>query len=82
MMQDIAPFGLRLPASLRAELEAAAHHNQRSLNAELIFRLRESLRLQGRTLLDYSDGELVEELMARYDRDRVYIRLGDKADET
>lgn len=78
MMQDISPFGLRLPADLRAELEAAAKRNERSLNSELIFRLRESLRLERRTLLDYSDAELLEELLARYDRDQMYIRLGAK----
>ena len=80
-MQDIAPFGLRLPPDLKAELEQSAAKHQRSLNAELVYRLRESIRLENRHLLDYPDAELVEELMARYDRENLYIRLGDRKSE-
>lgn len=37
--RDINPFGLRLPADLRAKLETAAQLAGRSLNAEIVFRL-------------------------------------------
>lgn len=40
----IAPFGLRMQPELRAALEEAARENGRSLNAEIAYRLEESLR--------------------------------------
>lgn len=43
MSRDIAPFGLRLPVSLRQELEKAAKNSHRSINAELVLRLEQSL---------------------------------------
>lgn len=42
-MRDLVPLMLRLPAELHAQLKAAAARNERSLNAELIWRLRRSL---------------------------------------
>ena len=36
-------FNLRLPESLRERLRAAAKENGRSLNAEIVYRLRVSL---------------------------------------
>lgn len=35
-------FNLRLPADLRAQLDEAAKENDRSLNAEIVRRLRKS----------------------------------------
>jgi Arc-like DNA binding domain. len=40
---NIAPFGLRMLPSLRAQLEAAAQQSGRSLNAEIVFRLQSTL---------------------------------------
>lgn len=40
----IPPFGLRMQPELRAAIEAAAKESGRSLNAEIAFRLEESLR--------------------------------------
>lgn len=42
MSREINPFGLRMPAELKARLEDAAHDNRRSLNAEIVARLQES----------------------------------------
>ena len=36
MSRDIAPFGLRMPAELKAKLEKMATKNRRSLNAEIV----------------------------------------------
>jgi len=41
--QEIRGYALRLPLDLKRELEAAAAKNQRSLNSEIIVRLRASL---------------------------------------
>ncbi|WP_363797822.1 Arc family DNA-binding protein [Lysobacter firmicutimachus] len=43
MSREINPFGLRMPPELRSELEEAALSNGRSLNAEIVYRLEESL---------------------------------------
>lgn len=43
MSRDIAPFGLRMPAEMKAEIEAAAASNGRSMNAEIVARLERSL---------------------------------------
>lgn len=40
---SIAPFGLRMMPDLREKLEAAARMNGRSMNAEVIARLEDSL---------------------------------------
>ena len=42
MSRDIAPFGLRMPPDLKDKIEAAAHANGRSMNAEVIARLQRS----------------------------------------
>jgi hypothetical protein len=78
MMRDIAPFGLRIPADLKKRIEEAASQSLRSLNAEMIVRLSSSFR---GPLSDYSDGDLIAELMSRYERGDVYIRVGRPSSE-
>lgn len=43
MSRDINPFGLRMPPELKAKLEHLAHENRRSLNAEIVARLKDSV---------------------------------------
>jgi len=74
-LQNIAPFGLRMQPDLKSSLEKAARKIPRSLNAEIVSRLEQSLATR-RDLKDYSDGELIDELLRRYGRDGVLIRLG------
>lgn len=66
--QDTDKFIVRLPDGLRDELKAVAARNKRSMNAELVDRLEQSLagRPQAHAL---STGDLLDELM---------LRLGDK----
>lgn len=45
MSRHINPFGLRLPIKTKKALENAANKNGRSLNAELVSRLEESLEI-------------------------------------
>jgi hypothetical protein len=72
------PFGLRIPEDLKVQLERASVENARSLNSEMVLRLAESFR---RPLAGYSDGELVEELLARYERGDIFIRIGRTGDD-
>ncbi|MDQ5770828.1 MULTISPECIES: Arc family DNA-binding protein [Thiothrix] len=44
MSRDVNPFGLRMPPEVKEELEKLAEQNRRSLNAEIIVRLEESIR--------------------------------------
>ena len=43
MTREINPFGLRMPNELKEQLEREAKFNGRSLNSELVDRLRKSL---------------------------------------
>ena len=44
MVKDINPFGVRMPPEIKEELEKLAEQNRRSLNAEIVVRLEESIR--------------------------------------
>lgn len=46
MTREINPFGLRMPPKLKQTLEEEAKRNMRSLNAELVARLEESVAQQ------------------------------------
>lgn len=72
----IVPFGLRLQPELKDRLEKAAYGEaKRSLNAEIVKRLEESFERR-QDLAQCSDGELIDELIRRWGREAVYIRLG------
>ena len=43
MARDINPFGLRMPHDLKKLIEKSAKTNRRSMNAELILRLQDSI---------------------------------------
>lgn len=71
----IVPFGLRLQPELKEQLEAFARQKAHSLNSEIAERLERSVKF--RDELDaFTDGELIDELIRRYGRDGVFIRLG------
>jgi predicted transcriptional regulator len=73
--KDITPFGVRLPTELKDKLQKAANKNNRSMNAEVVARMAASF--DARTALkDFTDGELIDELIRRWGRDAVYVRLG------
>lgn len=78
MTRDINPFGLRLPSDLEEKIIEAKEKSGRSKNAEMVYRLQESFRPP---LAAYSDGELISELMSRYDRGDIYIRIGKPGSE-
>lgn len=73
---NIVPFGLRLQPELKEKLEKAAYGKPKwSLNAEIIERLENSLA-QRQALEQFSDGELIDELIRRWGREAVFVRLG------
>lgn len=81
MSRDISPFGVRIPADLKARIEESAAKNKRSINAEVVMRLGESFESTNGALAEFTDGELIKELLARYRRGEIYIRIG-KWDES
>lgn len=45
-VRDIAPFGVRMPSELKEVLEREAKINTRSLNSEIVDRLKKSMEQQ------------------------------------
>jgi hypothetical protein len=74
MKREIIPFGLRIPEDLKKRIDKAAAKSARSINAEIVARLNDSF--ERGPLADYADGQLIEELMSRYKRGEIYIRVG------
>ena len=72
-LSETHQFGLRMPEQLKEQLKAQAVKKHISLNAELVERLVDSFKSP---LHEFSDGELVAELMRRYAHDEIYIRIG------
>ncbi|QRX83278.1 Arc family DNA-binding protein [Glaciimonas sp. PAMC28666] len=44
-ISNVAPFGLRMQPELKAQLQAAADRNERSMNSEITARLNQSFEL-------------------------------------
>ena len=74
--RDSDKFMLRLPDGMRNQIMEAAKAGNRSMNAEIVTRLSESLGVTGGPLSGYTDGDLVKELLNRYERGAIYIRIG------
>lgn len=48
-----APLAIRMPESLHEAIRAAAHHNRRSINAELVMRLELSFEIEAPPVPDH-----------------------------
>lgn len=73
---NIAPFGLRMQPELKKALEDIAKGKPKwSLNAEIVERLDESLKTR-QELAQFTDGELIDELIRRWGREAVFVQLG------
>lgn len=79
MSRDISPFGVRMPHEIKERIEKAAAENLRSVNSEIVARLIASFDSSKEQLSSYSDGDLIKELIDRYERGAVYIRIGKDA---
>lgn len=77
MYKDINPLGIRFPAELRDKIAKSAEENLRSINAEVVAQMLAAYK-EKTTLAEFSDGELIDELIKRWGRDRVSIRLGER----
>jgi asparagine synthetase B (glutamine-hydrolysing) len=74
--RDIATFNVRMQPDLKKKLEAFGLGKVKwSLNGEINKRLEDSL-VARHELEAFSDGELIDELIKRWGRDNVLIRLG------
>lgn len=76
-MRNIPPTGVRIPDDLKDKLDEASKDSNRSLNSEIINRLKVSFELQDRPLASYPDADLVRELLLRYKHGDIAIRIGD-----
>ena len=75
MVKDIVPIGIRIPAPLKKQLKQAAKTNYRSMNAEIAARLDESFNPSLKSLSQYEAGDLVRELMRRYQPGQIKIHI-------
>lgn len=71
MSRDINPFGLRMPPDLREKLEDACRQSGRSMNAEIVKRLRESLG----TIFPLHAGEAVHDEVLPSAEDRAMLGI-------
>ncbi|MFZ1345154.1 Arc family DNA-binding protein [Thiothrix eikelboomii] len=66
MNKQIPPFGLRMPPELKEELEVLAEQNRRSLNAEIIIRLEDSVKREGQTCITAEEvRQIIEQALAK-----------------
>ncbi len=66
MSRDVNPFGLRMPPELKEELEVLAEQNRRSLNAEIIVRLEDSVKREGQTCITAEEvRQIIEQALAK-----------------
>ena len=61
-----APYPLRMPDELRAQLSERAKSNGRSVNAEIVSILQGALSGSGAELASVGSGELLEEVLRRF----------------
>lgn len=75
-MKDAIPTYIRIPNDLKERIDAAARENRRSRNAEVITRLEESFTPSSKSLVNYPVGDLLGELLRRYQPGEIMIRIG------
>ncbi|HCK30139.1 MULTISPECIES: Arc family DNA-binding protein [Acinetobacter] len=66
-------INIRVPIELKKEIEHAAIENSRSLNAEVVHRLQDSLSRGKVNKSDLSTEELMEELSSRLEKFKITI---------
>ncbi len=75
-MDDVVPTYIRLPADLKRLIDEAAKANRRSKNREVLERLYGSFTPSKADLASYDAGDLIGELLRRYDPSEIMIRIG------
>ncbi|EME5683853.1 TPA: Arc family DNA-binding protein [Acinetobacter baumannii] len=66
-------INIRVPIELKKEIEHAAIENSRSLNAEVVYRLQESLSSGRVNKSELTTEELMEELSSRLEKFKITI---------
>lgn len=66
-------INIRVPIELKKEIEHAAIENSRSLNAEVVHRLQDSLSRGKVNKSDFTTEELMEELSSRLEKFKITI---------
>lgn len=75
-MKDVVPTYVRIPGDLKSQLETAAHENDRSLNMEIVRRLKESFGTSAERLHMIDSADLMAELIRRYQPGHLLIKVG------
>ncbi|UOG91796.1 MAG: Arc family DNA-binding protein [Candidatus Thiothrix sulfatifontis] len=66
MNKQIPPFGLRMPPEVKEQIEKLAEQNRRSLNAEIIVRLEQSIRQEGRLCITVDElRQIIDEALTK-----------------
>lgn len=80
-ISELIPFTVRMPPALKEKIKGAAKTNLGgSANSEIIRRLEESFGVR-KELSDFTDAELIGELIRRYGRDGIFILVGKRKEE-
>lgn len=66
-------INIRVPIELKKEIEHAAIENSRSLNAEVVYRLQDSLSRVKVNKSELTTEELMEELSSRLEKFKITI---------
>lgn len=72
---DKANTYVRIPMQIRNLLEEAATLNDRSVNSELVRRVKESFRPPVDALAEVDTADLMQELMRRYPPGKIKIQI-------
>lgn len=72
--RDINPLHVRFPEELREIIENSAQANRRSKNSEILVAL-ERYYARRSALEDFTDGELIDELIRRWGREAVKLTI-------
>ena len=75
-MEDVVPTYIRLPADLKRMIDEAAKANRRSKNREVLDRLYGSFSPSKSDLSAYDAGDLIGELLRRFEPGEIMIRIG------
>lgn len=78
-MNDVIPTYVRLPVDLKEKIDEAADKRSHSRNKEILERLYSSFVPSKGDLASYDTGDLIGELLKRYPKDEIMIRIGKKS---
>lgn len=75
MKDDVVPTYVRIPEPIKRRLDDAAEKNDRSVNGEIVRRLRDSFRPVADMLADVDYSDLMTELIRRHPPGDIIIKV-------